>query len=468
MTDVMTPSDHTQQQLRLFYSRIADIELAYRGHVSLGYCAIQRDGAWYVYSARIRLDHTATPERRVFQGPNIRAGVHPLNADRGFRGLIDELLRSQRIEIEGTVLLLDADTGGSLSAYLVPYPRPHEERKGLATLKLRAGRSWDMLDRDQLAWSLKGAEMPFESLAELCAAFDAGDESGGVEVSAAAAVRLLPASEVRNQRASLLISCATGLETKSCRLSYRVLFGSDVIVRASVAGDQLEWKAADGDMLAEHVISVPDGALVDCAVSYADATQDQAWAVDRTSIQNPRRAAFEPCDMGLTETTALLTSGGDRDGRAFEAAVSWILWMLGFNPVHLVSSKRVEDAPDIILECEGRFAIVECTTGQLKSDKRAHLNARSLAIRDSLAVAVRHGVDLFPILVTRLTREQVAPDLEEAARAGLHVLTRDELLPLFERTRLTNDPRAILEEWKQDLAGRQQTARRGGRSDGDS
>ena len=191
---------------------------------------------------------------------------------------------------------------------------------------------------------------------------------------------------------------------------------------------------------------------MDCAASCSDTTGHQAWVIDRASVQYPRRAAFETNDADLETMRELLTDGNEKNARGFEAAVSWLLWMLGFNPVHLRDSKRHEEAPDLIVDCEGQFAIVECTIGQLKDDKLAKLTARFVEVRDGLEVSGHGEAKLLPILVTRHTREQVQSDLDKVTFAGVHVLTRDELALLLERTRLRNEPRLLLDEWRRQAA----------------
>lgn len=456
----MTVLTHTDEQINEFCARLAPIESAYAGHAMLGYCALRCGDKWQLYSARLSLDHTMPRVRGAFRSDLVLAGRIPVD-NRGLtsRQLIDGFLGT--FSVDGATVNFEAEDNGSYSAYLVPHHRSTDERTALATLKFRGGRGWERVDRDKIGWHLRGSEMPFESLAELCAAFEAGEEPGGMEIVAAPVVRILPSSNAKLLKAELVIACAADLETRPCRLSYRVLQGATVIERSSVDGGKLGWDSIDGQSVATHKLEVPEGALIDCAVSYRGETNHQSWVVDRSAVQNPRRAAFEPSDTDLAEMRMLLSSDSEKQhARGFEAAIAWLLWMLGFSPAHLCHSSHHENGPDLLVECEGSLVIVECTVGQLKADKRSKLAARCVDIRESLVASRNHDAFVLPVLVTRFTREQAAADFEEAAKDGQHVLTREDLLLLLDRTRQTYSATAIFSDWKHALESRQASLQR--------
>jgi hypothetical protein len=342
----------------------------------------------------------------------------------------------------------------------VPHHRSPGERSALATLNLRGGRNWQTLDQEEIGWRLRGSEIAFESLAELCAECDAGADPGSLEIVAAPVVRVDPTSSVVKTKAALVVSCPRSLDLNHCRLSYRVIQGSTVADRGSAKKPQLVW-APDGDNYIGTIeLTVAEGALIDCAVSYRGETQHQAWITDRTAVQNPRRAAFEPSDADLLNMQSLLCGDDGKHGRGFEAAVAWLFWMLGFSPTHLCNSKHHEDAPDILVECGGGLAVVECSIGQLKADKRSNLQARCIAIKESLATAGSRETVVLPVLVTRFNEEQASTDLEDAAKAGQHVLTSDDLLSLLERTRQINSPESIFAEWRNSVESQRSASER--------
>lgn len=451
---------YTEEQINEFCDRLAPIEHAFLGHSMLGYCALRFGDKWHLYSAELHLDHTMPMVSASFRSDLVRAGRVPFNTrDLTSRQVVDKLMGG--FCVDGEAVTFEAEENGSYSAYLVPHHRSKDKRTALATLKLRGGRSWERVDKDAIGWHLRGAQMPFESLAELCTVFDAGEEPGGIEIVVAPVARILPSSHVSSQKASLVLAISAELDSRRCRLSFRVLQGSTVVERSSIDGGQLVWSTANGQLIATHESDVPEGALIDCAVSYRGETNDQSWVVDRSSVQNPRRAAFEPSDTDLVEMRKMLNGDNDKlHARGFEASVAWLLWMLGFSPAHLCQSSHHENGPDLIVECGGNLAIVECTVGQLKADKRSKLGARCAEVRESLIASRNRDSNVLPILVTRFTREQAASDIEEAAKDGQHVLTRDDLLLLLGRTRQAYSAIAIYSDWKHSLESRQASLQR--------
>lgn len=455
----MTFATHTEEQISAFCAHLAPVEPAFINHASLGYCALHRDDHWFLYSARLRLDSGLTPTPASFRTSTVIAGRMPINTrGRPLRKVIEELLG--KIAVPEASVQFQAEDNGSYSAYAVPHHRSAGERSALATLKIRGGRTWEKVDREEIGWRLRGSEIAFESLAELCAVCDAGDEPGSLEIVAAPVIRILSTSAAKQNKATVMLSCSGELDIDPCRLSYRVILGSTVVHRDSVARKRLNWRFEDNIYVATHDIDIPEGALIDCAVSYQGETHHQAWITDRSAVGNPRRATFEPIDTELLAMQSMLRDEDDKNGRGFEVAVAWLFWMLGFNPAHLRNSKQHEDAPDILVECEGGFVVVECTIGQLKADKRSNLRARCVNVEKSLTASGNRDALVLPVLVTRFSHEQVTADLEDAAKAGLHVLTRDDLLALMERTRQINSPAAILTEWRTALEANGAATRR--------
>ena len=95
-----------------------------------------------------------------------------------------------------------------------------------------------------------------------------------------------------------------------------------------------------------------------------------------------------------------------------------------------------QDAADIIL-CtpNGNFAVVECTTGLLKAEnKLPNLHDRSQAVRRNLDASNAEHLRVLPVLVTSKTLEEIRPDIEQAEKLGIHVLTRENIERLAERT----------------------------------
>jgi hypothetical protein len=166
-------------------------------------------------------------------------------------------------------------------------------------------------------------------------------------------------------------------------------------------------------------------------VSYEGVAQSHLWIGDPAHSQNPRRAVYEVFDPQLQSLQAFLLGAYARgqERRNLEAAVAWLLWMLGFNVAHLGAMPKTQEAADLLATTPtGHFAVVECTTGLLKAEnKLALLHSRANAVRQRLKDSSNSELHVLPVIVTSRPRAEVEADIEAAEKLGIHVLTRENL-----------------------------------------
>jgi hypothetical protein len=177
---------------------------------------------------------------------------------------------------------------------------------------------------------------------------------------------------------------------------------------------------------------------VNCAASYTGVAQSHWWLTDPSRLQNSRRAAYETFDSKLESLREIISKAlrKGEEARDLEAAISWLLWMLGFSVAQLGGTRRTQDAADLIATApSGHFAVIECTTGLLKADnKLAILHERALAVRRSLEASNHNHLRVLPVLITSKSREDIKADVEQAERLGILVLTREDLAQALDRT----------------------------------
>ena len=86
---------------------------------------------------------------------------------------------------------------------------------------------------------------------------------------------------------------------------------------------------------------------------------------------------------------------------------------------------------------QGRFLVVECTTGLLRAEsKLSKLSAREAALRKMLSASDLQHVRVLPVIVTAMTRDEVKADLGAAAETGILVLTKEDLEAVLNDGRL--------------------------------
>ena len=231
---------------------------------------------------------------------------------------------------------------------------------------------------------------------------------------------------------------ADGLPREKMRIGYRVLHQGQISVRSIVDPGSLEWSQTNERQFAKATIDVPNAAVVNGIVSYAGIAQHHWWFSDPSTFQNTRRAVYEAFDPRLEKLAEILEKAQMRgqDARQLELGVAWVMWMLGFAVTHLGGHPRMQDAADVIATSpSGNYAVVECTTGLLRADKKLSiLHDRVEAVRRSLAISNQAFLRVIPIIVTSKTRVEIKPDLEQAEKLGILVITREDFTQLIDRT----------------------------------
>jgi hypothetical protein len=258
-----------------------------------------------------------------------------------------------------------------------------------------------------------------------------------VEIVAPCAVEVSARSNVSETTASIGVWTTNSVDNEEIRLNFRVLDKGRVTARESISGTALTWEDAGGDTRHGLVkVEVPHGAVVQCIACYGGHAQHQRWFTDPKMLQNPRNATLSIVDPGLRLVQSYLLPELPAKGRAaddFEAAVTWMLWALGFAPINFGLHPKTRDAFDVIaVSPKGDCLVVECTLGLLKADsKLSKLGARAIQVRNALAASEMQHLKVVPVIITALTRSEVSGDLAAASELGAVVLTREDLEASF-------------------------------------
>lgn len=235
-------------------------------------------------------------------------------------------------------------------------------------------------------------------------------------------------------------------------LGYRIISAGNV-TRGSIAGSNLEWASEAGREIAWAALEVPPAAVFQTFACYDGVAYQHWWIQDPQNSQNPRRAVFARSDPGLATLTSFLGDQPMKQARDLEFAVSWLLWLLGFSPAHLGANQKMSDAADILVSTpQGHFAAVECTTGVLKAGhKLSLLVERTEVVREALRLSNCQHFRVLAVIVTTKTRDEVRGELDDARKAGIVVITRNELPSLIERTLLLPNADQLFLEAEQSL-----------------
>lgn len=434
----MTLVDHDAQLVAEFFESCSPMMGGYR-HSTFSYVAAKTKDGLVLLHGRIRLGifplDAGAPSS--FETRSVCAGRIALqNGYEQARELVAALLNGSLKTSHGNLRLV-ADDGDRHAAHFAPF---HDEglksQNRLSVLSISGHRPESYLRQPDLDWELKAAETPYDSLTDLLLEFGLGAhrvDATRLEIIADTVAFVHSSSRVEGTKASIVLRVAKGLDTNRVTLGYRLLDGHRVVVRARENGSKFHWDEREGLLHGELTLDVSKAPVVHTIANYAEIAQHHYWLSDPSRLPNAHRTAFEAFD----EQLALLREAFDNaDGRSYqardmEAAVSWLLWLHGFQVAHLGGTQKIQvPGPDIlaITPYSGHIAIIECTTKHLGSDKKLpDLVANAEKLRRKLDGADQSHRKLLKVLVTTLRADDIAAEREQAERLGVLILTREDI-----------------------------------------
>lgn len=437
-----------RQEVDRFFKGIAPLESGYSDH-TFSYVAVRHGTQWLLLQGLLIYNNAPSniPSTH-FKSTNIRAGCYRLT-ELGIDGrtIVKQLLSggletpNERLEFQKSY------SYGTAYVDFYPAGLQNQQRSSILTL---TGRSLlDHVKQPALDWDLMANSTPYDGLQDIASEYGLnilGHHVATVEVvSTPVAIIDTLASRVNGTNASIQVRAAAGLSVEKIRLGYKVLSQGRWIARSSCCGNTLHWTEVDGIRIGHTEIPVPEAAVLRCIVSY-DGIVQHHWGIgDPSRAQNPRRAAYETVDPGLRILRDNLAGKGKIPQDDFEIGVTWLLWMLGFSPAHLGIDKRLHSSDILLVTSGGNLAVVECTTGLLKThNKMAHLIERTETIKREVQFS---GVRILSAMITSKSIRDLKPELPDAQKHGVLVVAQEQLAQLLEvRTLALPNADVIFEE----------------------
>lgn len=422
------------------------------------YVSWARGGSRFVVKARLRLAlQSAEFVPRRFVWNDVTAETFLLSCvEKTPREFVDEILAGRLVSPTGNINFPSNNGGGYAAQFTPLHPEGLEQQSRTAVLQIRGDDQNVPLNYAPVDWELKAASPPYDTLTELCQDYGLGalaDPACLFEAIATDVIAMDFTSEVQGTSIELAVLAAPGLDRNQASIGYRVYDKGQVVSRQSVLGDKLQWSVVDKIQRGSVVVDVPPAAVLHCYACYRRVTHQHRWFNDPTIAQNPRRATYERFDPDLEILREMCVPKDNKYARDLEAAVSWILWMLGFSVLHLGATKRLQDGPDIIATTPTEhYIVVECTTGQIKGESKLEkLVSRAVAVRERLEKSNNAHLKVLPVMVTSMTRAEVAAGTQSALDNGVVVLAREDIFSAIDRTLLLGRPDDIYAEAEQSL-----------------
>ena len=271
------------QEIAVFFSGIDAWRAAYhRAH--LHYLAREQDGQLLIVVARLVLD--VAPDAAVAAvhraGP-FQAGHIDLSAALNtIEHSVTALLSDAGLTVAGHgCLRLQASASGSIRCSEPTFRQVEGVNNVARRMAMTAlGTSQEEIVGHDAHWTLRGGELPFDTLHELAQEYelDLGDgRHTRLSIEAHNAVRVFAGSAIFGDSASLGIWTAKTLDRSRLRLGYRILADDQVVQRYSVTGSALHWSEAGVAAVGRVDIPIYQGASVQCYASYDGRAYHQQW-----------------------------------------------------------------------------------------------------------------------------------------------------------------------------------------------
>lgn len=362
---------------------------------------------------------------------------------------------------------IELERDGNLSTYFAPIYHPFiSEGPRLPSLLIRGISKHNLLvkatDSRQLDWELKAADVPFDNLDELltqCAlpTLTQMGESTTLEVVARSPGMIGNGSIITNSEARIECRVATALDLGKFRVGYRV-FRKDSVDRASVNGSTLEWRRESDIKIGICRVPVADASLLQAFLSYDGVSLHQWWVTDPQKHLNPRHAIHQVFDEDLELLKRMLLKPETDKPYVFEGAVSTLCNLLGFSVVNYGRIPKLQKGPDIIaVTPAGNIEVIECTVGLLdENDKLAKVVQRTKLIKEKLTTAGYGHLQIQPVIVTPLSRNEVAANLETAGKHGIAVICKEDIEELLTQAGLPPNPERLFQDAKALVPGTSQ------------
>ena len=436
-------NEYAAEQINKFFEGIAPWRSAY-SYARLNYLAVKKDNELLILSARIFLEIKLNAESLpIFSAGNVLASHWDIPLSK-FR--VEEVLTALispegfYIERHGKLrLATDLDKSISASSPMLLHQEGISSGNRLAVLSISGAQRHNYLPQPETDWLLKAGSVPFDNLNELTLQYRLGTPRGDfaiLEVVATNSIQIYSNSNVKNDNASLGIWMASSLNKSKAHIGYRVLNNGNVVLRDSIIGEKLVWSDEDDISIGTTEIKVPVGSVIQCFACYEGQAHQAQWIADPEIFQNPRFSVLSSVDStGLLLKNYLFPDLPPKNKAAddFEAAISWIIWALGFAPANFGLNNKTRDAFDTIaVTPNGNFVIIECTLGLLRAEsKLSKLVARACSLRELLDKSNMKHLRILPVIITAMTLEQVKADVSPAEDTGVLVLTKENLEQMF-------------------------------------
>lgn len=436
-----------------FFKSLTGFESSYVT-ASISFLAAKKHGFNLLFDAKVILGFQKTPpplER--LENDFVLGGSWQLESPlEAVKRLIESFSSGELATPIGSVKLCAESNVKPYYSYQ-PFYRPHKNnQQRMNALTIEFGKTQPpSFPQPDVDWSLRSSIPPFDNLSELMTllGLDTHANRPSIEIIAATPAMIDSSSVIYGNKANIIINTASKLKKNDVAIGYRAFKNDKAVKREQVAIDESRWRSINGKSVSNLEIEVEPGSFLQCYLIVNGICVHYWWVMDTNSTPNYRHAIYAVFDHSLNFIKSQTTQRDEirADAREFERALSHLLWLHGFSVINFGTTKKLADGADVIAETpSGRIAIIECTTGVLKSEKVSQLIARTEQLRAQLQKSGINKPTLLPILATTKNQSEVQPDLPDINRKGVVVIAKEDLEALLSNANMPNQAESLFDE----------------------
>lgn len=414
----------------------------------LSFVALRIGGETVVVSARLTFaSPTAVLAEKDFESPTVKAMTRRLPNLATADALITSFAEG-RFDFEGQKYSFPSDDGSEVRVEVEPFHQGAGSQTRLSVLTMRGRSTRGLSDSPHLDWEVKSATAPYLNFQEVLLDFGVPVPQGfGIFESFHALPIAIDGeqSQLQGTTASVSLKAERGIEPDEVNIGLIAVKAGEPAYRETIAGSALVWQDDGRFLIGSVERQVPPGRTVQAVASLRGVAFHFWWLFDPQHVVNPRKGIFELFDPDLSRLREFVSHPPRGAARELEAGVASLFWMLGFSVAHLDSGKFAQDAVDILVATPaGNFALVECTTGVISTDRKVpNLLRRRALVLEMLAKSNHNAVRVLPILVTSCTKEEVEQEIAPAQERGVLVLTRADLEEMLDQSSMLLDAEEV-------------------------
>lgn len=455
-------SSHQEQEYLSFESLITPWVDAYH-FADIAYVGIKTPDGPRLITGRILLNSFSEAQNVMpfhFESDHVIAGRYIFDViSHDIKSILEKSKNGEVLMVDGAEISLQMD--GHFNTYYSPIRHPFTlDGIRIPNIRISGISKHNLMTKVarhlDVDWELKSAKEPFDNFDDLLRhcflpiQSEIGD-STSLEVIAGCPAVISDKSVIVDGTAVIECRIPATLDTEKVHLGYKLFRGGGAVERrASVDGASLSWKQENGIKVGTYRLQVGDASPLQAFISYSGIAQHQWWITDPNKRLNPRYAIHQIFDDDLNLLRKMLFKPEVEKPYVFEHAVSTLLNLLGFSVTNYGRIPKLQKGPDVIaFSPAGHIAVVECTVGLIdENDKLAKLVQRTKLIKDKLNSAGYGHLQLQSIVVTPLSRNEIATSLDVAGKHNIAVVCKEDIEGMISQINLPLNPDKLFEDAK--------------------